>query len=131
MVTQNFPLFVLEQQNAKSSLVKSTTENESRTSCMNKNNSKQTDERTRRKISNNDGTGKAVSTTANTKSQCSIIKSQQTKDTKSWTGDERRKISNYKKTNEPGQKTSSVVKSEAKTITNARGPDQFKKNSRV
>jgi hypothetical protein len=69
-----------------------------------------------RKNSINNRTSK-VSTVGN--SRRSSVKSQETEDTKSWTGDERRKISNYKKTNGP-QQTTSVVKRETKTATSVK-----------
>ena len=71
-----------------------------------------------RKNSINNRAGK-VSTLGNTRG--SSIKTPEKEDLKSWTGDERRKISNYKKTND-AQKTSSVVKRDTKTVQSVRNP---------
>ena len=111
-------IFYLDQPKRKTSLVKSAKESldVSRTTSVTKD-TRKTVENTR-KNSINDRTGK-VSTLGNSRPQRSSVKSQETEDTKSWTGDERRKISNYKKTNEP-QKTTSVVKREVKTVTSVR-----------
>jgi hypothetical protein len=67
-----------------------------------------------RKNSINNRTGK-VSTLGNPRPQRSGAKTQEKEDLKSWTGDERRKISNYKKTND-ADKTTSVVKRDIKAI---------------
>lgn len=72
-----------------------------------------------RKNSTNERTGKVSMVGQSTSKRASVKSQDTTEDTKSWTEDARRKISNYRKTDEAQQKMS-VVKSEAKTVTNVR-----------
>ena len=72
-----------------------------------------------RKNSTNERTGKASMAGQSTSKRASVKSQETTEDTKSWTEDARRKISNYRKTDEAQQKMS-AVKREAKTVTNVR-----------
>lgn len=72
-----------------------------------------------RKNSTNERTGKVSMVGQSTSKRASVKSQDTTEDTKSWTEDARRKISNYRKTDEAQQKMS-VVKREAKTVTNVR-----------
>ncbi|CAB3980793.1 serine threonine- kinase MARK2-like isoform X1 [Paramuricea clavata] len=105
---------VKDQANTKTSMLKLA--KESLTACRTTSKDTKQAVENARKNSINNRTSK-VSTVGN--SRRSSVKSQETEDTKSWTGDERRKISNYKKTNE-SQQTTSAVKREAKTATSVR-----------
>lgn len=112
-------MFYLDQPNRKPSLVKSAKEslNASRniTTTLE---TKQTVENPR-KNSTNEKNGKVLMVGDSTSKRASVKSQETTEDTKSWTEDARRKISNYRKTNEPQQKVS-VVKREVKTVTNIR-----------
>ena len=72
-----------------------------------------------RKNSTNERTGKVSMVGQSTSKRASVKSQETTEDTKSWTEDARRKISNYRKTDEAQQKMS-AVKREAKTVTNVR-----------
>ncbi|XP_028414260.1 serine/threonine kinase SAD-1-like isoform X2 [Dendronephthya gigantea] len=111
---------IQDQPDRKPSLVKSAKEslasNASRNSTKNSNNIVENT----KKNSPNEQTTK-VPTVEGPRLLRPSVKSQQTKDGKDWTGDERRMICNYRKTNEPSQ-TNAAVKCATKTATSVGTP---------